>query len=832
MDLPCVEWQKHVEQKWSRLTLDEKKCFSSLLDIDEVFDFGLSQIIQEDVDFLSGISKDYPVQKDLERAARCRKEGNSSFTSRDYTAAVLHYSQGVCHASLSSEQLSMCYANRSAALFHLQRYRECLEDIDRALNHGYPSHLRHKLQDRHAQCLNHLPNGVEGPNTAEQGAGNQAEGVCSRTNSTKPNPKSPNSQQQQQNGSAPVSRLSPGVSVCFSPGKGRHLLATEGIAAGEVIVEDRAYSCVLIPGMGGGKGRERRGETEKAGGVFGTEERHCHLCLAETVSPVPCEGCSYARYCSEGCRRGAWEWHHRWECPIGAELRAAGVMSQLALRVALKAGVKEVLKAREPIRDADNDSKPIREKISSENTSSKPVTEKISPKKKNSGSSDATSTEPEVNDPSVYYHGDSYRSIYHLLPHLNGHAPSLRYLCSVTIATLYLRLHQAGPPPVSWEREGACESRKCSNQSQAPEEEEGDRWAPELSLLGSVALRHMLQLRCNAQAVSLLRDTGDLTAVQSTQEVRIATAIFPTLSVLNHSCCPNTSLNFRTSHTHTSHLVSPELGSPQPDLGSTDELVSTGPGARSAPVSVCIRASRDISPGQEILHCYGPHSSRMVLCERRRRLKEQYHFLCICQACSLEQAEGPGGGAGPDTHLQCGKCKGPLKCSVDGAGWCVCLRSSCGHRVSRSELDLRLQEVRVQLEQAVDLLETDRPDQSVRLLQRAVSQADVFLRETHSLQGQLADAMARAYCTMGEWRGAASQLERSVVAISSQYGEDSIELGRQLFKLAQLHFNGGFPGPALSVMSRARRLLSLHCGPHCPEVQELQAMEDCLQGAM
>ncbi|XP_071025437.1 SET and MYND domain-containing protein 4 isoform X2 [Oncorhynchus clarkii lewisi] len=827
MDLPCVEWQKHVEQKWSRLTLDEKKCFSSLLDIDEVFDFGLSQVIQEDVDFLSGISKDDPVQKDLERAARCRKEGNSSFKTRDYTAAVLHYSQGVCHASLSSEQLSLCYANRSAALFHLQRYRECLEDIDRALNHGYPSHLKHKLQDRQAQCLNHFPNGTEGITTTKQGAGHQAEGVCSRTNSTKPNPKSPNSQQQ--NGSASVSCLSPGLSVCFSPEKGRHLVATKGIAAGEVILENRAYSCVLIPGMGGG----RREETEEAGRVFGTEVRYCHQCLRETVSPVPCEGCSYARYCSEGCRRGAWEWHHRWECPIGAELSTAGVMSQLALRVALKAGVKEVLKAREPIRDADNDSKLIREKISANNSSSKPITEKIRPKMKNSGSSDATSTEPEVNDPSAYYHGDSYLSVYHLLPHLNGHAPSLRFLCSVTIATLYLRLRQAGPPPVSWERGGASESMTCSNQSRAPEDGEG--WAPELSLLGSVALRHMLQLRCNAQAVSLLRDTGDFTAVQSTQEVRIATAIFPTLSILNHSCCPNTSLNFRTSH----------LVSPQPDRGSTDVLVSTepvstGPEACSAPVSVSagvavsIRASRDICPGQEVLHCYGPHSSRMVLCERRRLLQEQYHFLCICQACSLEQGEGPeGGGAGPETHLQCGKCEGPVKqCSVDSAGWFVCVRLSCGHRVSRSEMDLRLQEVRVQLEQAVDLLETDRPAQSVMLLQRAVSHAGVFLKETHSLQGQLADTMARAYSTMGEWREAACQLERSVLAIRSQYGQDSIELGRQLFKLAQLHFNGGSPGPALSVISRARRLLSLHCGPHCPEVQELQSMEDCLQGVL
>lgn len=43
---------------------------------------------------------------------------------------------------------------------------------------------------------------------------------------------------------------------------------------------------------------------------------------------------------------------------------------------------------------------------------------------------------------------------------------------------------------------------------------------------------------------------------------------------------------------------------------------------------------------------------------------------------------------------------------------------------------------------------------------------------------------------VGDWNNAASHLERSAVAIGSQYGEDSIELGQQLFKLAQLHFNG------------------------------------------
>ncbi|XP_034149134.1 SET and MYND domain-containing protein 4 [Esox lucius] len=822
MDLPCFEWQQHVKQKWNRLTPDQNKHFVSLLDIDEVFDFGLSQVSKEDTDFLSSISKRYPVQKDLEQATRCKEKGNANFKARDYTAAALLYSQGVCHASQSSEQLSLCYANRSAALFHLQLYKECLCDIDRALKHGYPSHLQHKLQGRRTQCLNHLPDRLEGLNQPKQGAGVKVEGVSSGNREAK----LPDSHQHRY-GSAPVSCLSPHVSVCFSPGKGRHLVANEGIAAGEAIVEDCAYSCVLIPGMEGG-------------GSFGTEERLCHLCLGGTLGSLPCEGCSYARYCSEGCRHAAWESHHRLECPVGAELRAAGVMSQLALRMCLKAGLKEVLKAREPTRDEDRVHKPVGGKVRPGNAGSKADAENVAP-------------EEDSGAPSARYHGDSYLSIYHLLPHLSGHTPSMRYLWSITVATLCLRLCQVGPPPTSWERGGACDNKRF--QGQAGEEESGV-WIQKLSLLGSVVLRHLLQLQCNAQAVSLLRDTGELTAVQTSQEVRIATAVFPTLSILNHSCYPNTSLIFRTAQpgspkprldSGSALITEPRLDSgsglitePRLDPGSaliTDPRLDSGSALTCsmcpAWVSVTVRASRDIAPGQEVLHCYGPHSSRMGLCERRRLLQEQYHFLCVCQACCLEQGEGPGGGGGVATtvaHLLCGRCQGPVKPGSEG--WCVCKRSSCAHRASRSELDQKLREVKVQLEQAVDLLETEKPDQSVRMLQRATSEADLFLTETHPLQGQLADATSRAYATMGDWRAAATQLERSVVAICSQYGEDSIELGRQLFKLAQLHFNGGSPGPSLSVIPRARRLLSLHCGPHCPEVQELQAMEDCLQGAL
>lgn len=48
---------------------------------------------QDDLDFLQYISAGYPVQKDTDQAAKCRERGNSSFKTRDYTAAALHYTQ-------------------------------------------------------------------------------------------------------------------------------------------------------------------------------------------------------------------------------------------------------------------------------------------------------------------------------------------------------------------------------------------------------------------------------------------------------------------------------------------------------------------------------------------------------------------------------------------------------------------------------------------------------------------------------------------------------------------------------------------------------------------
>ncbi|KAB5543440.1 hypothetical protein PHYPO_G00079170 [Pangasianodon hypophthalmus] len=766
MDLPCPEWIKHVEQKWTRLESATRERFSAFTDIDDLFHFGQSQLQSEDLKALSRISEKYPVKKSSECAARFREQGNVSFKEKDYTSAALYYTQGVCHAEKNTEQLSLCYANRSAALFHLGLYTKCLEDIQQAFDEGYPSHLHSKLMDRQSQCTSlvkmqeHLkatPSKHQTPQTNEN--------MGSNTN------------------------VSSAVSVHFTPERGRHLLATENKSAGEIVLEDEAFSFVLIPV------NRQYNKSDKAG-IFTTEPRHCHHCLCENFNSVPCRGCSYAQYCGQSCETEAWKQYHCWECSIGSELLALGLFAHLALRVTLKAGIKEVQRARESCFNLVSEV-PKATFVSRDEKSGngKPCS--------SGGTSESLGLVSGLNvgplmsnkcsqgsNHSSCYHGKSYLGIYSLLPHVEKQNPNLCFLLAFTMAALSQRLSLEVPPCHDQEEGSVC-------------------WGSEKSLLGATALRHMLQLQCNAQAVTAIKVKEDTSLpVQSSKEFRIATALFPVLSLLNHSCQPNMSISFG-------------LG-----LGSSG---SSSPGYSASGLTVTVRACRDIAAGQELLHCYGPHCSRMDVEKRQRLLLRQYFFHCQCEACKLELADRSSTLPLSFNGLKCEKCGSFLKMSVDVH---VCTELSCNHHILNTELQRRMQILQHHLEQALELMENNQINGALSILQKAANLADSILMKMHPLQGELADAMARAYATMGLWRQAASHLKRSIAAVCYQYGKDSVELGRQQFKLAQLYFNGGDGSSALSVIPLAQRLLSLHCDPHCKELQELQAMEACLCSTM
>lgn len=58
--------------------------------------------------------------------------------------------------SSTNSDLTLAYANRSAAYFHLKKYQACLLDINRAFSIKYPQELQYKLYDRQARCFIHL----------------------------------------------------------------------------------------------------------------------------------------------------------------------------------------------------------------------------------------------------------------------------------------------------------------------------------------------------------------------------------------------------------------------------------------------------------------------------------------------------------------------------------------------------------------------------------------------------------------------------------------------------------------------------------------------------
>ena len=71
----------------------------------------------------------------------------------------------------------------------------------------------------------------------------------------------------------------------------------------------------------------------------------------------------------------------------------------------------------------------------------------------------------------------------------------------------------------------------------------------DLADLRAVFLRHLLQLRCNSHAIStiILDDGDDGARVHNTSAVKLGSAIYPTVSLLNHSCYPNAILRLSSS---------------------------------------------------------------------------------------------------------------------------------------------------------------------------------------------------------------------------------------------------------------------------------------------
>uniref|UniRef100_A0A8D0FUL0 Protein-lysine N-methyltransferase SMYD4 n=1 Tax=Strix occidentalis caurina TaxID=311401 RepID=A0A8D0FUL0_STROC len=730
MALPVEEWRLYAARRWAALDPALRERLAAAASLHDTLRLGCGLLRPEtEAAALQRLCRRARTGKEPAAARFYREEGNRLFGCRHYGAAARLYSQAASHELPGSPEVSVCFANRSAAFFHLGCFEVCLEDIARAESHGYPERLLPKVLLRKAECLlclGKLQDAADALGLVENKIA--MDGVLTsparqtllkklsqlkiklheKESCPEPAQEACGDTQRkleiwEENDS--ISGASSSLSLNFDTERGRHLVASQDILPGQSLLKEEAFVSVLCPG----ESLLQQDSSETPWDTRATNaDLYCHRCLRQLLASVPCRGCSYAKYCSQTCADVAWEQYHRTECSLGALLLTLGVFCHVALRTVLLAGFTEVHRLVEWSRGGDKD-------LHNPEASCKHLRE--APARK-AGTRDI----PGCNDSGQYQ--SSYQAVFNLLPHAEKHSPEHKFLCMLSVVAICKELQEAG-------LEAAVLNHKSSEKWSKLKtcEKTSGELSPELQTMAEAMLRHVLQLQCNAQAITVMQESGSGDgAVVNKKPVRLATAFFPVLSLLNHSCCPNISVSFSGT-------------------------------------AATVRASQPIPSGQEIFHCYD------MLC-------------CSNEACAIS--------------------------------------------VSSESLSSRLRDLQQQIKKALELLRDRKADQAIKMLLKCQMDAGNFLSPEHLLMGEMEDHLAQVYATLGKWQEAARHLERSIEIVEMHHGPSSIEIGHELFKLAQILFNGFAVSEALSTIQRAEEILSVHCGPQSTQIQELQEMKTCL----
>lgn len=232
-----------------------------------------------------------------------RNLGNERFQkSQDYIAWQF-YNLSLLHAPSLSDHYVLALANRSAVFFSMKKFEECLKDIEKVLSLKHPEKIREKLCKRQSACRealadksteNGVDNGVDIASEIQQilvmKGPKDGKYLCASTK----------------------------LKVVCNELMGRHVVATEDIKVGEILVQEDPYFALLL--------QEQF--------LFS-----CNYCLSRNMNLLPCDSCVYVLYCSEKCKENAWQEYHKIECllmPMLIKMEFTK-LELLALRTVIKA---------------------------------------------------------------------------------------------------------------------------------------------------------------------------------------------------------------------------------------------------------------------------------------------------------------------------------------------------------------------------------------------------------------------------------------------------------------------------------------------------------------
>ncbi|XP_063982204.1 SET and MYND domain-containing protein 4-like [Diachasmimorpha longicaudata] len=621
--------------------------------------------------------------KSPETAKRFRDIGNDSFKKRDYVKSLTSYTESAKFSSVDEDDFSVVIANRSASLFHMCRYQECLEDIEMAIEAGYPQKLMHKVYLRAAQC--HIK--LRESKAAEEELRKTRDSINSNrsltasaketlliqvdalsldlqkippsTKLTTNDPQEVITPEKLMETNANYPSASPSLTRNHSPTRGRFVTAMKPIKKGEILFVEKPFAFVPL-------------DHETSNLVCG------NCCGGFPGVSYPCRGCIEVSYCSPKCWRESWGLYHRWECP-GYEM---GIWRQIGIA---HLAVKVLL---------------------------------------------ASSTTKDI---------EKFNEVQKLVTNIEKLSDDDLMVYSITALMLsqYLYDHTDFSRDMDLKKSIIEKFRSNENGRTA----EIFTLSQRKKFLASLLLQHMLQLIANGHAITRLNLMNSAKGnIVDEQQQRIAVGIYPSVSMMNHSCDPTIMNTFWNDY-------------------------------------LIVKSIKDVGIGDEIFNCYGPHFRRMSVEDRQKALKSQYCFQCKCLSCT-------------DTDLQCfldrftafkcSSCSGPL----NKAFVCLECHNSTKIDVVSQTKDLETAQNLFALSQ--DLQDLGKFEESKRNLLQCLNIRKKILYRHHEDVAITLDFLGKVSVMMGQWLEAIAYLEESIMTVEEKFGSDSIEVANELNKITDV----------------------------------------------
>ncbi|XP_014232963.1 SET and MYND domain-containing protein 4-like [Trichogramma pretiosum] len=257
--------------------------------------------------------------KNSKESKEARIKGNNLYIKGKHTTlthrGIFHfYCQSIALAPKNSKEEAQALGNLSAFLLHIEKLQESIQIIDRALAITQSQVLRVKLLCRKAECLAKLGSSKyesvleEAQMTYDSISDSENEEKC-KLNIKKLIEKVKNTggvtneiferkdHKDALNLLAKIEQTSikQAVSVDYNEKYGRHLIAQKDFKPGDVIYVEKIYAAVTDSDY---------------------NFSNCNNCSLVPWTSVPCDYCTWAVYCSENCKKVAWEKHHDIECSV------------------------------------------------------------------------------------------------------------------------------------------------------------------------------------------------------------------------------------------------------------------------------------------------------------------------------------------------------------------------------------------------------------------------------------------------------------------------------------------------------------------------------------